>query len=311
MTDENKINPPVDETKDKESSPENSENAKKERGESEEGAQDSDTENTAEEGPLEETEDKQTNTEKTVDEIVGEVNESDGESDFSKTPEQEFQERTKELVLPTLMKFFRPELLNRFDDLIFFHPLRKKDLELIVDIMLREPREMLREKNIEFRLSDAAKSFLSEKGYNPAFGARPLRRTIQKYVEDPFSDALLGDEFVSGDTVFIDINEAKDGLSFQKDIADEKNQSDLDPYAEIDEQEDQEHVKKQENENISEENQEADEALEEGENDIEEKKDAADGDMEQNPVDEKEESDNSGKKKTFFSKMFNKNKQEE
>lgn len=158
------------------------------------------------------------------------------EKDFRQMSEQDFQEKTKQMVLPTLLKFFRPELINRFDDIILFHPLRRSDLKNIVEIMLKEPREMLREKNIEFRLSDAAKAFLAEVGYSPAFGARPLRRVIQQYLEDPLSDHLISQDFGKGDTIVIGINKTKDGLTFQKDIPDEvsvKEERELDPFAEL------------------------------------------------------------------------------
>lgn len=172
---------------------------------------------------------------KSVTEVIGEINDNEGESDFRLMPEKDFQVKTKEMVLPTLLKFFRPELINRFDDLIFFHPLRKIDLKQIVEIMIREPREMLREKNIEIRLSEEAKLFLADKGYNPAFGARPLRRAIQEYVEDPLSDHLIRENFVSGDTIFIDLGESKDTLEFQKDVSDAGDHRELDPFAAMDE----------------------------------------------------------------------------
>ncbi len=274
-----------------------------------------DSEKTEEEQENDETQEEEDKKEQTIDEIVGEVAEEEGEGDFTKTPEREFQERTKEMVLPTLLKFFRPELINRFDDVIFFHPLRKEDLKLIVEIMLREPREMLREKNIEFRLSDEAKDFLSVKGYNPAFGARPLRRAIQTYMEDPLSDHLLAEDFISGDTIFIDINEPKDGLTFEKDIADEKDDEELDPYAELDEEnagDDEEGEKGEENEDSEGEDGDK-EGKEEDASDSEDDGDSSENE-EENPSTEEssdEEGDASEKKKgSFFSSMFNKKEEE-
>ncbi|QQS59808.1 ATP-dependent Clp protease ATP-binding subunit [Candidatus Peregrinibacteria bacterium] len=144
--------------------------------------------------------------------------------------DEEFQKHLKGKVFPQLLKFFHPELLNRFDEIIFFHPLRKDELKIIVELMLREPREMLKEKNMQIRISDEAKMFISERGYDPAFGARPLRRAVQQYVEDPLSDALIRGDFESGDTIYIDL--AKDGsrLHFRKDVADAQEKI-IDPFA--------------------------------------------------------------------------------
>jgi ATPases with chaperone activity, ATP-binding subunit len=133
------------------------------------------------------------------------------------------------------MKFFRPEFLNRFDDLIFFTPLRMEELVQIVDIMLRETREMLGEKNMQLKLSDTARQFLAEKGYDPAFGARPLRRAIQEYLEDPLSDLLIQGTFVPGDIIFTDAGGGK--LEFKKDVGGGKAE---DPFAELDKKEEAE-----------------------------------------------------------------------
>jgi hypothetical protein len=168
--------------------------------------------------------------------------------------EKEFQEKLKNRLLSKLFTLFRPELINRFDDIVFFHPLRKSDLECMVDIMLREPRQMLREKKIEFRLSSRAKRFLAQKGYNPAFGARPLRRAIQQYLEDPLSDFLIRKDFTNGDTIFIDVEIPSDRLSFRKDVPDSNERVDLDPFAVLERENsrrDQQHFQKEDISNIS------------------------------------------------------------
>jgi len=144
----------------------------------------------------------------------------------------DFQKKTSAAVLPELLQFFRPEVLNRFDEQVFFSPLKKVDLIKIVDIMLRETREMLGEKGLKIRISNAAKIFLSDKGYEPAFGARPLRRAIQKYIEDPLSDKLIANFFDEGDTILIDVN--GDQLSFEKSVSDGKNV--VDPFDELEKQ---------------------------------------------------------------------------
>jgi len=124
-------------------------------------------------------------------------------TDEAKTQEQAY-ERMKEKVLAEMKKFFRPEFLNRIDGVVVFHALTKEHIRQIVDLMLREVCKELAEKTIKLEVTDAAKNFLGEKGYDPVFGARPLRRTIQDLVEDPLSEALLRGDFQAGDTVLID-----------------------------------------------------------------------------------------------------------
>ena len=124
-------------------------------------------------------------------------------TDESKTQEQAY-ERMKEKVLAEMKKFFRPEFLNRIDSVVVFHALSKDQIRQIVDLMLREVWKELAEKTVKLEVTDAAKSFLGEKGFDPVFGARPLRRTIQDLVEDPLSEALLRGDFQAGDTVLVD-----------------------------------------------------------------------------------------------------------
>lgn len=161
--------------------------------------------------------------------------EEKAETDFP-TNDEEFQKHLRAKVLPQLLRFFHPELLNRFDEIIFFHPLRRQELQPIVELMLKEPREMLKEKNMLIRISDSAKMFIAERGYDPAFGARPLRRAVQQYVEDPLSDALIRGDFEGGDTIYIEL--AKDGtkLTFRKDVADAQEKI-LDPFAVLEQEE--------------------------------------------------------------------------
>lgn len=151
-----------------------------------------------------------------TDGAEGEMIDETEEEEFKILTDKEFQAQLLSQQMPTLMKFFRPELLNRFDEIIFFSPLRKKELVQIVDVMLRETREMLTEKNLQLKLSDAARDFIADKGYNPAFGARPLRRAIQEYLEDPLSDLLIMGKFKSGDTIYADRVGPK--LEFTKDV---------------------------------------------------------------------------------------------
>ncbi len=107
----------------------------------------------------------------------------------------------------SLKSTFRPEFLNRIDEIIMFSPLNRAQMLQIVDLQLREVEGRLEEHGLKVELTDAARARLAEIGFDPAFGARPLRRALQKYVESPLSIRLLSGEFVSGDTVVVDVNE--------------------------------------------------------------------------------------------------------
>ncbi len=113
-------------------------------------------------------------------------------------------EAMKEKVLGELKKTFPPEFLNRIDDTVVFHSLTKEQIRQIVDLMITEIAKSLVEKDMKLEVTDAAKDLLGEKGYDPTFGARPLRRVIQSLVEDQLSEALLRGDFLSGDTVRVD-----------------------------------------------------------------------------------------------------------
>ena len=127
-------------------------------------------------------------------------------SDEAQTEKQTY-ERMKDKVLNEVKKFFRPEFLNRIDSSMVFHALTKDHMLSIVDLMLNEVQSELNEKNITLEATDAAKEFLVEKGYDPNFGARPLRRLIQNEVEDKLSEELLGGKLHSGDTAVMDVED--------------------------------------------------------------------------------------------------------
>jgi ATP-dependent Clp protease ATP-binding subunit ClpC len=117
-------------------------------------------------------------------------------------------EKMKEKVLGEMKKIFRPEFLNRIDATVVFHALNKEHIRQIVDLMLNQVVASLQEKNVTLEVTDEARDFIGNKGYDPVFGARPLRRTIQNLVEDQLSEALLRGEFLPGDTVVVDcVNE--------------------------------------------------------------------------------------------------------
>ncbi|MDD5511271.1 MAG: ATP-dependent Clp protease ATP-binding subunit [Dehalococcoidales bacterium] len=125
-------------------------------------------------------------------------------SDEAKNRQQDY-ERMKDKLLGELKKTFRPEFLNRIDGVIVFHPLNKEHIRKIVDLMLAVVTERLAEKSIKLEVTDAAKDFLGEKGYDEVFGARPLRRVIQDMVEDKLSEGLLSGKFQAGDTAVVDL----------------------------------------------------------------------------------------------------------
>ena len=109
----------------------------------------------------------------------------------------------KDRVMGELKKVFRPELLNRIDEIIVFHKLDKEEITTIVDLMMRRLREQMAMHEVTIELTDEAKELLVEKGYDPAMGARPLRRAIQRYIEDPLADFVLGRELEPGSTILV------------------------------------------------------------------------------------------------------------
>jgi len=122
------------------------------------------------------------------------------------------EEAMRKRVMEAVRTHFRPEFLNRLDEIIIFHSLTEEHLVQIVDIQLRRLRQLLSERKIEIELSDAAKQKLATDGYDPAYGARPLKRVIQRELQDPLALAILEGEFGEGDTVRVDVQ--KDKLVF-------------------------------------------------------------------------------------------------
>ena len=116
-------------------------------------------------------------------------------------------DRMKGKVMDEVKRFFRPEFLNRIDGQIVFHPLTKDHIVQIVDLMLNEVRKPMLEKGLSLEVSQDAKEWLAEKGYDPKFGARPLRRVIQTEIEDPLSEDVLAGKYQPGDTVIVGLND--------------------------------------------------------------------------------------------------------
>jgi ATP-dependent Clp protease ATP-binding subunit ClpB len=125
-------------------------------------------------------------------------------------------ETMRKRVMDALRSHFRPEFLNRVDDIILFHTLNRTEMRHIIRIQLKRVENLLREQKIFFEISQAACDHLVESGYDPVYGARPLKRAIQREVENPLATKLLENTFISGDTIIIDKNE--NGLSFSKKV---------------------------------------------------------------------------------------------
>jgi ATP-dependent Clp protease ATP-binding subunit ClpB len=126
----------------------------------------------------------------------------------------ELSEGTRRQVLEALRQHFRPEFLNRIDEIITFHPLSREHLAAIVDIQLRGLMKRLAERKVMVELTDRAREFLVKEGYDPVYGARPLKRTIQKHVLDPLAMRVLEGAFAEGDRVLVD--RVDDGLGFSR-----------------------------------------------------------------------------------------------
>ncbi|MGQ9490474.1 MAG: ATP-dependent chaperone ClpB [Anaerolineae bacterium] len=123
----------------------------------------------------------------------------------------------RERAMAALRAAFPPEFLNRVDEIIVFHSLTREHLKQIVDIQLRRLSKMLAERGLTLRLTDRAREFLAEVGYDPAYGARPLKRAIQQHVQDPLALALLEGQFREGDTIVADVENGK--IVFAQEVA--------------------------------------------------------------------------------------------
>ena len=135
---------------------------------------------------------------------------------FGKREEVHDYDKLKKQLLGETEKFFRPEFINRLDDVIVFKPLTKDDLYSIIDIELGKIITRLKSKGLTMNLDQAAKDFLIEKGYNPDFGARPLRRALGTYIEDPLAESILSGDYNSGDHLDVTHKEDDDHLFFNQ-----------------------------------------------------------------------------------------------
>jgi ATP-dependent Clp protease ATP-binding subunit ClpC len=133
---------------------------------------------------------------------------------FRTSAEPVEHEKMREDIREALKKTFRPEFLNRIDEVIVFQRLSKEDMKRIVDLQMKDIGQRLLEQGLDIQLSEAARDWLAEEGYDPAFGARPLRRTLQRLVESPLSKKLISSEFKVGDQLQIDVEDGE--LVFRK-----------------------------------------------------------------------------------------------
>ncbi|MBP9902166.1 MAG: ATP-dependent Clp protease ATP-binding subunit, partial [Verrucomicrobia bacterium] len=128
---------------------------------------------------------------------------------FSPITDENSYEKMREKILDESKKVFRPEFLNRLDDVIVFRSLTKPDLIEILSLEVSKVIERLKGKNIQLELDEAAKDFLVEKGYDPQYGARPMRRSVERYLEDPLAEEILRGQFHEGDPIRVTSNKEK------------------------------------------------------------------------------------------------------
>ena len=132
----------------------------------------------------------------------------------------------KTTIQDALKKVFNPEFLNRIDDVITFKPLEKSDIIQIFDILSVELFDRIKEVGYLVEITKGAKEFITERGFDPKYGARPLKRAIQKYIENPLAEELLEHKKPEGSTIKIKMNKSRDDLEFDWSEADVEAQSD-------------------------------------------------------------------------------------
>ncbi|HTY21434.1 MAG TPA: AAA family ATPase, partial [Geobacteraceae bacterium] len=114
--------------------------------------------------------------------------------------------KMRDMVTETLKESFKPEFLNRIDEVVIYHALTLERIKEIVDIQVGELEARLAERHIGLTVTDKAREYLAREGYDPAYGARPLKRTLQRKVQDPLALMLLNWKFVEGETVVVDLS---------------------------------------------------------------------------------------------------------
>ncbi|MBX2973867.1 MAG: ATP-dependent Clp protease ATP-binding subunit, partial [Flavobacteriales bacterium] len=125
------------------------------------------------------------------------------------------EDSNRGIIEKALKKAFAPEFLNRIDDIIMFNSLKREDIHKIIDIELGHLYKRVAELGYDLKLTDEAKDFLGEKGYDEKFGARPLKRAIQKFIEDPMAEEIINQAVEEGDKITVNLNKDKSDLSFK------------------------------------------------------------------------------------------------
>ncbi len=144
------------------------------------------------------------------------IHEAAGRSGKSAAAAATITEEVKQRIQQELLEHFRPEFINRIDEIVFFNSLGKAEIEKIIDLQLERLRRLLEERKIEIELTDKARELLFREGYDPQFGARPLKRAIQRAIQDPLAMKMLDGEIMPGDTVVADADLKKGEMLFEK-----------------------------------------------------------------------------------------------
>jgi ATP-dependent Clp protease ATP-binding subunit ClpB len=127
--------------------------------------------------------------------------------------------RAREEALEALRAVFRPEFLNRVDDIIMFRPLEKKQIERIIDLQLEHVTALLAERKITLKLSASARELLLEEGYDPVYGARPLKRAIQRLIQDPLALQILDGKVMPGEHLLVEADKSGEAMKFSREKA--------------------------------------------------------------------------------------------
>ena len=134
-------------------------------------------------------------------------------------PEGQDTDAVRDQVMAVVRSAFRPEFLNRVDEIILFHRLKREQMTRIVDVQLRRLAKLLEDRKITLSLDPEAREWLAEKGYDPAYGARPLKRVIQKAVQDPLAELILCGKVKDGEAVKVSVARGKQSLAFNGEAA--------------------------------------------------------------------------------------------
>ena len=133
----------------------------------------------------------------------------------TKAKSMQKDEHSKSVIQKALRKAFAPEFLNRIDDMIIFNSLSRENIHHIIDIELSKLYSRIFDLGYSIKMTDKAKDFIAERGYDEKFGARPLKRAIQKYFEDPLSEEIINAKIKQGDTIKVSLNKEKNSLRMQ------------------------------------------------------------------------------------------------